>query len=68
VNTLGKIVAVEEVIAPVFLWIVDIGAVFEHLLSVIDCWRRRDVAELAPVTAASGDVDDVVTEALLMQF
>jgi len=65
---LGEIVAVEDVAPPVALRVVDACFLLQHLLTRVDRGRRRYVAEAAAVTAAGGDVDDVVAEALLVQL
>jgi len=67
-EALGKVVAVEEIASPLALTVLDVRLFVEHVVAVLDSWCRWNVTELTAVLAAGRDVDDVVAEALLVEF
>jgi hypothetical protein len=68
VEAFGELVSVEQIVAPVFLRVVNVCLLCQHLFPRVYRWCRGNVTEPAAVTTARSYVDYVVTEALLVEL
>jgi hypothetical protein len=67
VKFLAKPITIQDVIPPLPLGILDTRLLLKHSRAGPDIWRGRYVTKLATVSAARGDVHDVVTQVFAVE-